>query len=242
MNYLEFKRQLMVDPRERNAEFEAAVRSDEKCAAAAAQSDKFETALLEAMNVNVPEDIVMLAQRQAWKKPSAIQKVTKWMPAMAAGLALGIGLTTAVFFYNNNQATDVHDYLVAHWAKDGLSALQVAGEEPANASDVRAVLANLSLDADAELVDSIMHATNCMTPNGQGVHLVMHTDDGMVTVIYMPGVRAEDGRTDTVGDHEVMLTRLEYGSVAYFGDTKKSLKSADVMVDEHLTESKIIDT
>lgn len=240
MNYLEFKRQLMVDPYERSAEFEAALRDDKQCAEAAAESEKFEQALRAAIDIEVPEDIVVIAQQQAWRKTSIFEKATGWMPAVAAGLIMGVGLTSAVFFYNNAQGPDINAYLANHWSMDGMSGLQQAASQQSSPADVKAVLATLSLEADDNLMEHIMHARNCGTPNGKGVHMVVHTDDGMVTVIYMPGMRTKQGEIDAIDGNHVMLTRLEHGSIAYLGESMQSLKTAETMVEAHL--SKTLDT
>lgn len=241
MNYLEFKRQLMVDPYDRSPDFEEALKVNSDCAAAAAKSDSFEAILQSAINVPVPEDLVSLAINQRNKELPKPQ-IVSWLPAMAAGLAMGIGLTTAVFLFNKTSDQNVEHHLADHWMKDGDITLQQAAINPMDNTGISQVLATLNLEADDELMGNIIYARNCGTPHGNGVHMVMRTDAGMVTVVYMPEADVKDGKRIHVASNEALLTQMERGSIAIIGSEQQNLDSRVQFVKANLKENQRINT
>ena len=182
MNYLEFKRQLMVDPYDRSDAFNEALASNTDCAAAVKQSDAFEALLRSAVDVPVPSNLVDICKEQSQQETTE-RRYMQWVPAMAAGLAMGIGLTMAVFLFNGENAPSLQDHLVHHWSKDGELTLQMAKQDPMNTVGVERVLATLDLQASTSLLGAIEYARNCGTPHGDGVHMVMDTPAGMVTAL-----------------------------------------------------------
>ncbi len=238
MNYLEFKRQLMVDPYARSLAFKEAVRTDPDCAAAAAASDKFESALQNALGVAVPEDLLELAIAQRKQSSSGpAQPALKWLPAMAAGLLMGVGLTTAVFVLNQTaDEQSVAQHLASHWSKDGDITLQLAAQKPMQGDVVRLVLAGLSLEAGQDLVNSIAYARNCGTPNGNGIHMVINTANGPVTAIYMPDTTVDQNERMQVDSNNVLFAQLQHGSVALIGADQHGLTSGLAMIRANLKE------
>lgn len=241
MNYLEFKRQLMVDPYDRSPAFQDALLANSDCADAAALSDSFEAVLQSAINVPVPEDLVSLAISQRNKELPKSNKIS-WLPAMAAGLAMGIGLTTAVFLFNNTDSESVEQSLASHWIKDGDITMQLATSTPMDSDGVSQVLATLNLDADDALMGDIMFARNCGTAHGNVVHMIMRTDAGLVTVIYMPETEVNDGERLHVASKEALLTQMEHGSIALIGAGQQNLDSSVEFVKANLKENQRINT
>ncbi len=241
MNYLEFKRQLMVDPYDRSPDFEEALKVNSDCAAAAVESDSFEAILRSAIDVPAPKDLVSLAINQRNKELPKPQKVS-WLPAMAAGLAMGIGLTTAVFLFNSTSDQNIEHHLASHWMKDGEITLQQAAINPMDNVGVSQVLATLNLEANDTLMGNIMYARNCGTPHGNGVHMVMRTEAGMVTVIYMPEADVNDGKRMHVASNEALLTQMEHGSIAVIGAEQQNLDSSVQFVKANLRENQRINT
>lgn len=231
----------MVDPYDRSPAFEDALRNNPDCAAAAANSDSFESILQSAINVPVPEDLVDLAISQRNKDLPASRRIN-WMPAMAAGLAMGIGLTTAIFMYNGSKGQSIEQHLASHWAKDGDLTMQMAARNPMPADDVREVLAGLNLNADDALMNDIMYARNCGTPNGNGVHMVMRTESGPVTVIYMPATKGRNGQIMHLAGSEAMLTNTERGSFAVIGAGSGDLSTNVAFIKANLRESQPVET
>ena len=224
MNYREFKRRLMVDPYDRDEAFEQLRRDDPECARAAEESDQFERKLRAALSVPVPANLAdelireQPAQQQRWQPP--------WPVSMAAGLLAGVLLASAVFWQlegSRNPDADVTRFLTAHWQEDGHVVLANA-QSGMDIEQVREVLSAIRLDADAELLQQVAFATNCPTPNGRGVHMVVNTESGPVTVIYMPGVKADDGRQLQVDGRRAMLVRMHSGSAALIGERPDDLE------------------
>jgi len=243
MNYLEFKRQLMVDPYDQSPAFREALKGDPDCAAAAAQSDNFEGLLRSAISsVAVPEDLVELAISQRHPKPS-VQRTIGWLPAMAAGLMMGVGLTTAAFIFNNSdtELQTVEQHLASHWTKDGEITLQMAALNPMEAGGIQRVLSTLSLDAADSLMGDIIYARNCGTPHGNGVHMVMRTETGLVTAIYMPDTEITDSQSLQVLTNKGLLIPMQQGAVALVAANQESIDTGMNAIKSGLQEKQRIE-
>ncbi len=244
MNYLEFKRQLMVDPYDRSSEFRAALLNDPDCESAAAESDSFETLLQSAVKVPVPENLVDLAIRQRYQDSSKRSTIA-WLPAMAAGLMMGVGLTTAVFLFNGDNSGNLQSleqHLASHWSKDGEITLQMAANNPMDTDGVQRVLATLNLVADEVLMDDILYARNCGTPHGNGVHMVVSTNDGMVTAIYIPEAEIDDSKLLKVLANDGLLVPMDKGTIALVAANRQSLDSSMGIIKAGLHENQRIET
>jgi len=236
MNYHEFKRRLMVDPYDRDAAFEQLRREDPDCARAAEESDQFERKLEAALSVPVPAN---LADELIREQPAQqTRRQPPWPVSMAAGLLAGVLLASAVFWQlggSSDSPADVERFLAAHWQHDGHVVLANA-EAGMDLAHVRKVLGAINLDADGELLRQVAFATNCPTPNGRGVHMVVRTEAGPVTVIYMPGIKADDGRQLQVDGRRAMLVRMQSGSAALIGERPDDLEPVKRTLQQRLKD------
>ncbi len=234
----------MVDPYDRSPDFLEALRNDPDCAAAAEQSDSFETLLQSAVNVSVPDDIVDLAISQRYQESSE-RRTMSWLPAMAAGLMMGIGLTTAVFLFNGDSGNGIHgleDHLVSHWSKDGEITLQMAASSPMDAEGIQRVLGTLNLVANDALMDGIIYARNCGTPNGNGVHMVVQTEAGLITAIYIPEAEIPESKLVDMKANQGMLVPMQRGAVALVAANAEGLDYGMNTIKANLTENQRVDT
>lgn len=241
MNYLEFKRQLMVDPYDRSDAFEEALRTNSDCVEAVQQSDSFEALLQSAMGVPVPSNLVDLQAIQS-EQSNTVRQVVGWLPAMAAGLAMGVGLTMAVFLFTNKESQSVQDHLADHWSKDGDITVQLAQQGPMNTKGVEQVLATLDLQAETQLLGDIAYARNCGTPHGDGVHMVMNTPDGVVTAIYMPEMEVGDVDSMHVAGNAVMFMQMEHGVLALVGSDEHNLGNVLKTMQSNLADGDHLET
>ena len=90
----------------------------------------------------------------------------------------------------------------------------VSHSEPALA---RALLAEFDLAAAPGLAGIIGVIKVCPTPDGRGIHMVLNTQRGPLTVIYMPQTPVTDGARLAFDDVEAMLIDLPAGSAAVIG-------------------------
>jgi hypothetical protein len=209
MDLSEFRRRLGAEPASQDAEMRAARRAGPEFEAAAAAADRFEALLREAVDVPVPGGLV--DDLAALRAPTARRR---WPVALAAGLLLAIG-AAGVTWQLRPGWDSVEDYVIAHYRHDGAGLLeQRAATEPARA---RALLAEFDLAAAPGLAGIIGVIKVCPTPDGRGIHMVLNTQRGPLTVIYMPQTPVTDGARLAFDDVEAMLIDLPAGSAAVIG-------------------------
>ncbi len=228
MNYLEFKRQLMVDPYTRDAAFQEAKANDPQCARAWREASVFEHKLRAALNVGVPgglaEQIILHQSLKAVRRPIWPQTLA----ASFAAAALTFGLLT---WMHQREIDQFRTFVAEHWHSDGGEILgRATSGVPIDAAEFRAVLAAAGLDADEALVRQVAYAKNCPTPNALGVHLVLRTSEGLVTVFYAPGLVNRKAREMTVDDFTALLVGLQDGSIAVIGKTRAGRDEARAAV------------
>ncbi len=258
MNYLEFKRQLMVDPYERSEAFIAARRDNPDCTAAALESDRFEDQLRQAVDIPVPSDLLECIEQtiaaeestshnidnisQVDNESVSDKKYIGWIPALAAGIAMGIGLVVTLFFINN-QEPSLQQLMVEHWRYDGEATELMARQSPTDEFSNQQILATLSLQANSELMQHIAYARNCGTPNGDGVHIVMRNGDQLVTAIYIPDLQLPEESTLTkMDDITLLMGNFDLGVIAFFGDDEQTLRTTMDQLQVNLQENQRVET
>ena len=87
------------------------------------------------------------------------------------------------------------------------------------------MLADFDVRAEPALADIVSVIKYCPTPDGKGVHMVLHTETGPVTVIYMPETSVKDREVLAIDDSEAVLVELRSGSAAIIGSDERSLMS-----------------
>ncbi len=100
--------------------------------------------------------------------------------------------------------------------------------------DIEKILASLNATADKELSGHIMFIKFCPTPNGRGAHMVVSTDQGPMTIIYMPKIQVDDGEMVKFDQMQALLVNLEQGSAAIIGKQSQDVEKLVVMVRDSL--------
>ena len=224
MDFSEFKRRLGAEPRSRDPDLVAARDASPENRALAEEAERFETRLEDAVSVTVPEDLVDTIR--AIPKRAGPRR-TLWPVALAASFLVAVG--AAGVAWQMNQGWDsVEDYVADHYRHDGDRL--VAESLQAGRGDVHALLAEYGLDATPEMADAVSLVKRCPTPGGRGVHMVLHTESGPLTVIYMPDTAVTDHATMAFDDKAVVLVQLERGSAAIIGQARSPIETYYAMV------------
>jgi len=217
MNFLEFKRRLMTDPHARDPEMSAARRQGEEFADAAHESDQFEASLHDALNVPVPdklaEDIIL---RQSMMTETRSHRAWPRYLAVAAALVLAVAVSTFYLVGPDAPEQDLGQHLAWHWEMDGVAALQASQTAPSDAEHIRRIFGQFGVHLDHELLEKVRLSKFCPTPDGAGAHAVLDTDDGPVTLFYMPNTRVPDAphAVELPDGMESWVFNVEHGSMA----------------------------
>ena len=89
----------------------------------------------------------------------------------------------------------------------------VAGEQ-----EINSIMARFGAVANKPLSGNIQLIKLCPTPDGKGAHMVVHTDQGPMTIIFMPETQVNDGEMIDFEQMHALLVSLEHGSAAIIGN------------------------
>jgi len=233
MNLAEFKRRLMTDPAASDAELREARAAGGDFADAAAESDRFERALQRALDVPAPN---ALADRIILEQSMSDAGGAGWgrWASMAAALALAVALATFGLMERGDHhamppvangamptLAELEQHIAWHWQHDGPMTVSAAFDQPDDAERVQYVFSELGVQIEPELLSRIRLSKFCPTPNGAGAHVVMETDDGPVTVYFMPRTRipTSPATVPLPNGRESLVINLERGSMALVAET-----------------------
>ena len=193
--------------------------------AAATEAEAFEERLQTAVLVNPPDDLLNQIKGIS-EQP--IQR-RNWIPlALAASLLVFVGAASLVW-KQSHQWDSVEAYVADHYSHDGSAVLAKAGEKLSD-QDIAKVLTRLDARADEQLTGLITFIKYCPTPDGRGAHMIVSTDQGPVTIIYMPEVQATDGKVVRFDQMHASLVNLEHGSAAIIGNQSQNVDDLVIMV------------
>jgi len=214
MNFSEFKRRLGADPRGQEPAFLQARESAPEFRQAAAEADRFESQLERAVAIGAPASLLDDLRSIPGETGAGSGPGFRWPLALAASMLIAIG-AAGVYWKLDRRWDTVEDYVVDHYRHDGARALSAAGDE--FDEDLTALLAEFSVRAAPEFAANVSVVKKCPTPDGRGVHMVLSTQQGLVTIIYMPRTQVEDRERFVFDDHEAILVALPAGSAAIIG-------------------------
>ena len=227
MDFSEFKRLLGADPRNRDPEFLRARASSPEFEKEAAGADRLEILLDRAVSLPVPEELMADIRSIPKRRSAPGLRRRAWPLAMAAGLLLAVGAASLIWQMTPSWGS-VEDYVAEHYRHDGAAVLARADGDVAN--EAQSLLAELDVEALPALADIIGVIKYCPTPDGKGVHMVLNSERGPVTVIYMPDTPVTDRKAITFDDREALLVALRSGSAAIIGSPQQQISELYALI------------
>jgi hypothetical protein len=225
MNFSEFKNLVGADPWNRDPETLRARNSDPEFEAAALEAEAFEEKLQSALNVQPPTDL--LAEIKSISTRPARKR--NWVPlALAASLIIAVG-AAGLGWQQSHKWDNIEDYLADHYSHDGPALVAQASGIVAQ-QDINQVMTRLDAAAGQQLSGSIQAIKLCPTPDGRGAHMVVSTDQGPVTIFFMPKTPVTDGEMIDFGQMHAFLVSLQHGSAAIIGDQSQAVESLETMI------------
>ncbi len=228
MDFSEFIRQLGADPGNRDPEFLRARQSSPEFLQAAEEAGALEEKLARAIDLPVPDDLLESILAIS-KGTTAAPGNTPWWRSMAlaAGILIAVG-AAGVTWNLNSGWENVEEYVADHYQHDGAGLVAKAGTR--TSSDVQKIFSRFDVKATPALADIISVIKYCPTPDGKGVHMVLNTADGPVTVIYMPNTEVTDHETLEFEGMQALLVSLDKGSAVIIGTGAQEISELYSMV------------
>jgi hypothetical protein len=229
MDYSEFLRQLGADPHNRDPEFLSALQSGPEFQQAAEEARAFEDRLTRATELPMPENLLADITALSRKGPGF---ASRWKPmALAAGILIAVG-AAGISWKMNYSPGPVDEYLVAHYHHDGASLIDKAGTQ--TDADVQAIFSRVGAQAMPALAGAISVIKHCPTPDGKGIHMVLNTEEGLLTLIYMPETKVSDLEEIAFDNMHALLVDLEKGSAIIIGTDAQSVSGLYAFVQESI--------
>ena len=221
MNFSEFKKMLDTDPNNQDPEFLGARDSSPEFQQAAAASDDFEARIQQAVRISAPQGLLdELKEISQQEEPS---KGSSWMSyALAASVLMAIAVA-GLTMRGPGAGTPVDEYVAHHYSLDGQKLLSQG--EGALADNVSDVLAQLQVSLSQETSDMVGFIKFCPTPGGKGAHMVINTNDGPITIIFMPDTAVTDGELMKFEDMQAQLVNLGDHSAVIIGKETQKIAS-----------------
>lgn len=212
MDYSEFRRLLGTDPTSEDADFLEARTASPEFEQAAREAEAFERKLNDALLIAPPPHLIDDLRAIAVPGRSRGPSRRRWAPfALAASVLMAVGTLSVVWNLNRGTET-VEQYLVAHYAMDGEELEARAVKQPA--VDIEGILSEVNYETRPEFAELIAFIKFCPTPDGKGVHMVVNTEGGPVTVMLMPSISVDDRSSDLANGMRARIVPLGRGSIA----------------------------
>jgi len=225
MDFSEFKRLIGADPWNRDPETLRARNSEPEFEQAAIEVEAFEQKLQSALHIQPPADLLADIQKIS-QQP---QRSRNWMPmALAASLLITAGAVGLVW-KQSHQWESVEAYLADHYSHDGNSVLEQA-TGTVSQQDINRIMASLNATAGQQLSGMVKLIKHCPTPNGRGAHMVVSTEQGLMTIIFMPDNQVVDGEILEFDQMRAYMVNLEHGSAAIIGRSSQPVEILEAMV------------
>lgn len=237
MNFSEFKRQLGAEPRNQDPDFLAARDSDPEFRAAAEEAERFEDRLDAALSMKMPlgllEGITRIPQESARRDGSAAPQTWRWVAA-AAAIVVTVGFASMRWYESTYTWESVEAFAADIWTHDGAMLLQQADGRPMDQAEASDMFASLGLQASPALMAQIDVLHKCRTPDARGAHMVVITEQGPVTLIFMPKVQTENGHVRAFGEQVAATLSMQRGSALVIGPNEEIISAVYAMAREGL--------
>ena len=229
MNFSEFKKLIGADPWNRDPETLSARKSSKEFETVAMDAEIFEKKLQSAVLIEPPSDLLDDIKRIG-QQPD---RRRSWMPlAMAASLLIAVGAVGMVW-NQSRQLDGMKAYLADHYSQDGDKLIALASGSVLD-SDVGKVMASLNAAAGPGLTGRVKFIKYCPTPEGRGAHMVVTTDQGPMTVIFMPKTHVANGQVLNFDQMHAVLVDFDYGSAAVIGKQSQAVENLETLVRKSL--------
>lgn len=220
MNCLEFRRQLLIDPFQKDEAFMQHFSECASCAEEAQRAWQFEETLRQAAFAEPSpglESRVLLADSMDKRRmpPAALG----W--AMAAALTLAVGLSGWFGMHSTSlEAAPLQTVVLQHIEDEADHLVDNRNVQPAS---LKPLLAEFGARLNGNL-GQIRYGGRCHIRKHAGVHLVLNGREGPVTVLLMPKEPVPAERNFSSSRFNGVIVPTAYGSMAVVGEKSEPLR------------------
>jgi hypothetical protein len=227
MNYFEFRQQLLKDSFTKDEEFHRLRKEDLRCARAYDEAMVFEKILKKAFEIKTPDnlkDLIVLRQSTEHTLQRSIRNY-----AIAATVFLSFIIVSVSLYVN--QPGPIEKFVV--------EALMVHPEvympqEALPKDKIDTLFASLNTKVTGDLGE-VRFMKTCPTPGGTGARMVLMTDTGPVTILYMPKANLNKRIDFELEKYKGTVIAMESGAAAIIGGTTQQLSYVENKIQNSLS-------
>ncbi len=185
MDDLEFRKAALIDPNDQSPEFLEKTHQSPGNQRFVAQQRAFEQRLSETLNIKTPDNLadrIILNQQLSEYKSRQQKRQKKWFVGSIAASLFAIALGFALWTPGNVDGKQLTEQVIKHYYQD-THALNVTMDVPKN--NIDSMLASYGGKLDNP-IGKVAFLGHCIIGGHTGVHLVLDTSQGQVTVLILP--------------------------------------------------------
>lgn len=225
MNCLEFRRRCLAEPGNQDSEFVGHKRECAACAEFAAHMSQVDKTLVEALRVDVPENLASrIILRQSLRNGQLPNKHKPRRFAIAASLLLTLGLAGGLFTVIST--TPFHKAVMAHLDEEWDSLVQ---RQDVSDQKLMSVLDTVGAELKGE-IGEIRHVSLCDFSEYGGAHLVLEGRKGPVVVLLLPEKHIPGPKVVSGDKADGVIVPTNHGSMAIVGDKDEALHAVERQV------------
>lgn len=236
MDDLQFRRNILADPKHRDEALIAAIKHDASKQKFAHEIDNLDDKITQAINVTVPDDLChKLILRQTLASHQLQKRKSRVKLAMAASVAFVIGLT-ANFMMFSSSYKNLGDYAIAHVNHEAKHFSNTAQPSVTLAS-LNEKMATFKASFDSTF-GALLFADYCPFDGRKSLHLVFQGISSPVNVF----VLANDDNIEFVRDFDNKelhgrALNFERSNIIVVGDKNEPLEKWQERVNKNITWS-----
>ena len=229
MNCLAFRRAKLADPNRLSDQALAHLSGCRMCQAFARRIEANEKRLVRALSVPVPDGLAeRVILRATGRKPASPYRL--WALAATVLLTTGIGLA----WLNRPSPEPRYDFAasaIAHVKHEPESFTTIRDADPARFATI---LAEFGADLRAP-IGKVRYVRLCPVPEGTAWHMVFETEDGLVTLMLIPGHQPRGKNLFEEKDGMSALVRTAgQGYYVIVADTRAKVESTDRLLKQRI--------
>ena len=230
MNYFEFKQQLLQDSFTKDEEFHRLRKEDIRCAKAYEEAMAFERKLKKAFDIKAPDtlrDSIIL--RQATEKSQ-----TSRVRFYAIAASLFVSLVVASTFWFQKQPGPLEAFVNQALM---MEPVEYMSDQELPQEQVKELFASLNTKVNGDF-GKVHFMKACPTPSGMGARMVLMTDSGPVTILYMPNADIDQRVEFELDKYKGSLIAVENGAAAIIGGKEQSFSLVESKLQSSLSRLK----
>ncbi len=219
MDITDFQTMIETDPYSRDPDFVQARRKDPKLRRIWIEAMDFEATLHEALCLPVPDDLKSrIAFRQAGEAARMLRR--RW--SVVAAMLVLVTVLGASWWWKTRPGPIEQFVLEALM----MTPAELMAESELPADEVRSLLASLNAYIEGD-VGRVRFMKTCHAPGGTGIRMVLMTDYGPVTILYMPKAQLVKRVEFEARNMKGAIVALEEGAAAIIGSSSRQIAQVE---------------